>query len=115
MNNDLISREALKKALHNFFDGKVIDEPAYILRDVFCYIEGAPTVPQVTVFAENASKEEVADFKQELEKVLERPQGEWLKIGELGLAYKCNKCGEVDVVSTNFCSNCGADMRGKEE
>ncbi len=34
MNNDLISREALKKALHNFFDGKVIDEPTYILRDV---------------------------------------------------------------------------------
>ena len=44
MNNDLISREALKEALHNFFDGKVIDEPAYILRDVFCYIESAPTV-----------------------------------------------------------------------
>ena len=44
MNNDLISREALKKALHNFFDGKVIDEPAYILRDVFCQIDGAPTV-----------------------------------------------------------------------
>lgn len=44
MNNDLISRDALKKALHNFFDGKVIDEPTYILRDVFCYIESAPTV-----------------------------------------------------------------------
>ena len=41
---DLISRDALKKAIHNFFDGKVIDEPAYILRDVFCYIDGAPTV-----------------------------------------------------------------------
>lgn len=45
MNNDLISREELKKALHNFFDGKVIDESAYILRDVFCYIDGAPAVP----------------------------------------------------------------------
>ena len=42
---DIISREALKKALHNFFDGKVIDEPAYILRDVFCHIDNAPTVP----------------------------------------------------------------------
>ena len=41
---DCISREALKEALHNFFDGKVIDEPAYILRDVFCYIDNAPTV-----------------------------------------------------------------------
>ena len=45
MSNDLISREALKKALHNFFDGKVIDEPTYILRNVFCYIDNAPTVP----------------------------------------------------------------------
>ena len=44
MNNDLISREVLKKALHNFFDGKVIDEPTYILRDVFCLIDGAPSV-----------------------------------------------------------------------
>lgn len=44
-NGDLISREALKKALHIFFDGKVIDEPAYILRDVLCHIDSAPTVP----------------------------------------------------------------------
>lgn len=41
---DLINREDLKKALHKFFDGKVIDEPTYILRDVFCYIDGAPAV-----------------------------------------------------------------------
>lgn len=40
----LIDADALKKALHNFFDGKVIDEPTYILRDVFCYIDNAPTV-----------------------------------------------------------------------
>ena len=44
MKTDLISREALKETLHNFFDGKVIDEPTYILRDVFCYIDSAPTV-----------------------------------------------------------------------
>jgi hypothetical protein len=36
--------------------------------------------PQVTVFAENASKEEIKDFKQELENVLEKPQGD------------CNNC-----------------------
>jgi hypothetical protein len=41
---DSISRDALKKALHSFFDGKVIDEPAYILRDVLCHIDSAPVV-----------------------------------------------------------------------
>lgn len=40
----------------------------------------------------------------------ERPQGEWIKIGDIGLAYTCNKCGEVNVIPTNFCPNCGADM-----
>ena len=41
----------------------------------------------------------------------ERPQGEWIKIGDIGLAYTCNKCGEVNVISTNFCPNCGAYMQ----
>lgn len=43
----------------------------------------------------------------------ERPQGEWVKIGELGLAYKCNKCEEVSVIPENFCPNCGASMKPK--
>lgn len=45
---------------------------------------------------------------------VEPKQGEWEKIGEIGLAYKCNRCGEVTVVPTNFCPHCGADMRGVE-
>ena len=40
----LIDADALKEALHNFFDGKVINEPTYILRDVFCHVDNAPTV-----------------------------------------------------------------------
>ena len=50
----------------------------------------------------------------DLIKAYERPQGEWIKIGEIGLAYKCNKCDEVSVMPENFCPNCGADMRGKK-
>lgn len=116
--------------------------------------------PQVTVFAENASKEEIEDFKQELEKVLERPQdcsnckrydspyfeikidkeqmqelvdkakaeilasierpqSEW--VGNAFDEHHCKRCGHPALweeepddyyeVQSNFCPNCGADMR----
>ena len=48
----------------------------------------------------------------------ERPQGEWIMDNEHTknplLWYKCNLCG-VYHSPTNFCPNCGADMRGEEE
>lgn len=76
-------------------------------------IDNAPTVPQVTVFAENASKEEIEDFKQELENVLKRPQGEWISDYR---TCKCSVCYFTTVIDTyNFCPNCGAKMRGEEE
>ena len=41
---------------------------------------------------------------------LVRPQGEWKSEG--GFVF-CNQCGcSHGVHKTNFCSNCGADMRG---
>lgn len=41
-------------------------------------IDNAPTVPQVTVFSENADEKAIADMKEELKKVIDdsRPQGE---------------------------------------
>ena len=48
----------------------------------------------------------------------ERPQGEWIMDNEHTknplLWYKCNLCG-VYHSPTNFCPNCGADMRGERE
>ena len=29
--------------------------------------------------------------------------------------YKCDQCGEHSEADSNFCPNCGADMRGEEE
>ena len=83
----LIDAEALKKALHNFFDGKVIDEPTYILRDVFCCIDNAPAVkPQkiVTIPPELIEKLascvvntiEKIDWDKAIEAYKERSQGE---------------------------------------
>ena len=46
-----------------------------------------------------------------------RPQGEWIFRSGVtcGGYYKCNKCGEVERAEKNFCSNCGARMRGENE
>jgi len=69
----LINADELKKVIHcEYSDDLGILEK----------IDNAPTEPQVTVFAENASKEEIEDFKQELENVLKRPQGEWIPVSE---------------------------------
>ena len=111
MSNDLISRDALKKALHSFFDGKVIDEPAYILRDVFCYIDGAPIVTDRT--------EEVLSLQSTIAKLVdgiaenERRQGDWIIVKDerYGDHVKCPFCGkELAGTDLNFCCKCGAKL-----
>ena len=47
--------------------------------------------------------------------VRENVRGEWRKeylVEDLGIMlYVCDKCAEPTVKQTNFCPNCGADMR----
>lgn len=87
----LIDADKLKKTLHNFFDGKVIYEPAYILRDVFCYIDNAPTV--------------------------ERPHGKWIYKCCYGDEFpQCSVCGKINDIKTKFCPYCGSkNMRSDED
>ena len=47
----------------------------------------------------------------------ERKTGKWIFLGD---GYKCNKCRSVyswwaDSQTSNYCPNCGADMRGEQE
>ena len=46
----------------------------------------------------------------------ERKKGEWIDDGD-PLTFKCDKCGYLVARynNTNFCPNCGADMRGEQD
>lgn len=56
-------------------------------------------------------QEKVAELQ---EKNADRPHGEWIKQNaELKISeYRCSECGHYQDEITNFCLNCGADMRG---
>ena len=49
-----------------------------------------------------------------------RPKGkweEWIDRNDYNdfesISYVCNKCHHIEYAATNFCSNCGADMKGE--
>jgi len=49
----------------------------------------------------------------------DRPRGEWERVSadkyvqHAYYFYRCSKCGYDHIGKTNFCPNCGADMRGE--
>ena len=107
---DLISREALKKAIyewryHGYYD-KLIE-----------VIDNAPTVEQ------KYYERVIAQINPVIEA---RPPGEWIEHTEritLDTYYECSNCKEpwTTIEGTpwqnmmNFCPNCGAKMRGGAE
>lgn len=77
--------------------------------------------PQINILCENADEKAIADMKEELQKVIDdlRPQGEWSDLSTDGRHIGwivCSVCGQEPPnesnLRTNFCPNCGADMRG---
>ena len=111
MNNDLISREALKNAFWGTDDGK-----AYFLSEIYSKIDNAPTVEQSNYamgYQDGVRKvlKEVAEGKH-------RPQGEWIIVGRVmkngkPLAVRCSECNKSPkyAVTSDFCPNCGAPMK----
>lgn len=118
MNNDLISREDLKKKLQARHDNGEEDfDKGYNIgiETAIDLIDNAPTVePDKLVTLKDAYQEGHYDgYLEGYTKAIneERPQGEW-KVD--GCLIACNKCGRILLKASelyNFCPNCGADMR----
>ena len=135
MNNDLISREALKKAVEGivvggeeglkdyYENGTVADENSWIggIYNAWELIFDAPPVKAYTEEEVQEIREEVAkEFKDIIDNV--RPQGKWIE-GKNG-NIKCDQCGceiRYSYLIGNkpdfpkFCCDCGADMRKKKK
>lgn len=105
MNNDLISREVLKK--HKVY----VEERHEYVVPVY-NIDNAPTIDINTELS-------VAYLKGRRQGQSEgRPQGEWIVSEYIdtcrGYVAKCSFCKEDTVGGGAFCPNCGAKM-GKEK
>ncbi len=129
MNNDLISREALKKALNELFESGGYDSGL-----VMNTIDHAPTVEpckdcedkrQAEYIRHGSSWHELQSLRKFKEEH-ERPHGEWIVTAEDndGVHRICcpfcsyekgsNNTDNIIVTFHNFpkfCENCGADMR----
>ena len=44
-----------------------------------------------------------------------REKGKWIIHDRENLKYGCNQCGNLTNINSNFCPNCGADMKGGAE
>ncbi len=114
MNNDLISREALREAFHKriyYFDKSSWDEANAL-------IDNAETVEYTF---EEAFQKTVCENRLYCPA---RPKGEWketgYETGALGITYRqtqCSNCGWEQAMPMwlNYCPNCGADMKGGAE
>ena len=102
MNNDLISRSALKEEfskLEGYFAGQTIERALAI-------------IDRLRTDGHINNKEQGTLRRAIL--LPERPQGEWLWLGDNpnpNHKWSCNKCGRGVKEQENFCPNCGAKMQ----
>ncbi len=128
MNNDLISRSALKE--HKFPIPLVGDYQQGWNDAIDAIIDNAPTVDAIPNKEgyEMYDKGYMSGYERGKE---ERPQGEWeeshifscgniLRMGMNVIEHKCKNCGGWSIkwartIPDNFCSNCGARMEAENE
>ena len=113
MNNDLISREALKEAFEDLFYNDYDDQ-----KRTERLINNAPTVEPEKAKEGEIIKAYTKGFDDGIE--ITRQKGEWIIDGH---HIRCNRCNEYicntdregNKIPDNFCPNCGASMKGGAE
>lgn len=103
---DLISRSELKKVMDKLFESGGYDSGL-----VMNTIDNAPTVDKGYDFGYADGHGEGYELGKN-----SRPKGYWDKVNygdyeNLDIAIRCSECLEEVDEESNFCPNCGADMR----
>ena len=107
---DLISREALKKAIIELN----LDNTSH-----WSVIHKINNAPAVEVYTKDDMTKEYLKGYNDCKEMTERPQGEWIDVPcerdllyNTGIKYTCSVCGEHNCYGhPPFCMYCGADMR----
>ncbi len=116
MNNDLISREALKKEFEKVYPLSTNEMGVVVNKRIYDIIDNAPSVYD-NPYSDGREDGYIEGY-EEAKRESERPQGEWIE-GKNG-SIKCNQCGCEIVYSylignkpdfPKFCCDCGAKMR----
>lgn len=130
MNNDLISREALKETMQNREECKECTD----IDCISCFYEIIDNAPAVNPFTDNIWEAYSKIMDMEFEHSNEfwimtpkgkkiyfekkRPEGEWIIVRDekWGDNVKCPFCGkELAGTDLNFCCRCGAKLIGSEK
>ena len=111
---DLIDRQAAIDAFDCSISGVPFEFMIYVAEyadKMISRIKALPSAqPEITLESAIDYLHSVG-WMQEHDRVLtERKTGRWK--GEGFGYYRCSWCGEVSHPQTNFCPNCGADMKG---
>ena len=78
------------------------------------------TETQVVYFAPNGKEKVQKALNMAIEALTDRPKGEWIKYespvnyDDGKDAWDCSLCGAMVGKQTNYCPNCGADMKGDD-
>lgn len=75
-----------------------------------------PLIPELLSRAEAAeARAEAAEKKPADVRPVVRGRWRWVGQDQWNDCYECSQCGKMNTDNSNFCPNCGADMRGGDE